>query len=117
MLIEPSHLALAMTAPHACEHHFQRIVEPKEHLAQGANNRTLAEIKHELDCRLRLLRQNPSRRIARDLAADGRGRAPEHSGHGPNAQTLELKARKRYALVKLKLLISWGRFHLHTLIE
>ena len=36
----------------------QRIVEPNEHLAQGANNRTLAEIKHELDCRLCLLRQN-----------------------------------------------------------
>ena len=43
---------------HAGEHHFQRIVEPNEHLAQGTNNRTLAEIKHELDCGLRLLRQN-----------------------------------------------------------
>jgi hypothetical protein len=29
----------------------QPIVQPKEHLAQGANNRTLTEIKHELDAR------------------------------------------------------------------
>jgi len=49
---------------HAREHHFQRVVDPFGHLAQGANNRTLAEIKHELDCRLRLLRQNRNVRIA-----------------------------------------------------
>ncbi len=45
-----------ITSAHACEHHFQRIVEPKEHLAQRANNRTLVEINFELDCRLFLLR-------------------------------------------------------------
>lgn len=37
-------------------------LERIQHLAQGANDRTLAEIKHELDRRLRLLRQNPCER-------------------------------------------------------
>jgi hypothetical protein len=42
----------------AREHHFKRIVEQNEHLAQGAVDRTYTEIKHGLDCRLRLLQQN-----------------------------------------------------------
>src|SRR5665647_2259217 len=44
---------------HAREHHFKRIVEPNEHLAQSAVDRTYTEIKHGLDGRLRLLQQNP----------------------------------------------------------
>src|ERR1035437_8156997 len=43
---------------HASQHDFQRVVEPFEHLLQGAIDQTFAKIKHGRDCRLCLLRQN-----------------------------------------------------------
>jgi hypothetical protein len=39
-------------------HDFQSLVKPFKDLAQGAVEQTFAEIKHGLDRRLRLLRQN-----------------------------------------------------------
>ena len=42
----------------AGQHDFQGIVKPLEDLVQGAVDQALAEVKHGLDCRLCLLRQN-----------------------------------------------------------
>ena len=47
---------------YACEHDFQRVVQPFEDLAQSTGDETLAEIKHGPDCRLGLLRQNHAAR-------------------------------------------------------
>ena len=43
---------------YAGDHHFQRAGKPFEDFVQGAVDQTFAEIKHGLDCRFCLLRQN-----------------------------------------------------------
>jgi hypothetical protein len=48
---------------HASHHYFQWIVEPKNHLSQGSRDRTFTEIKHRLDGRPCLLRQNRQTRF------------------------------------------------------
>src|ERR1019366_3893180 len=65
--------------------------------------------------RVQGVRQLP-RLIAPEVAADGRGRALQCSGHGPNTATLLAHARQRHAVLRLKLSVS-RLFHVHTLSD
>jgi len=55
------------------------------------------------------------RRVAQYFAADGGRRTIERSGHGPNAQSLGLKACNCDSLFVLELLITLEFGHLDTL--
>jgi len=58
-----------------------------------------------------------AQRVALQLPADRRRRAPEHAGHSPHAQRLLTHARYRDAVLGLKLLVPGSFIHVHTLCD
>ena len=53
--------------------------------------------------------------VARNLTADGRGRAMQHPGHGPDAASLLTHACNGHAVFRLKLFIGGLDLHVQTL--